>query len=144
ERGVEVRVPHFVSRVEAERFVTEKQDWIRRKQEEFSARPTRHEPQFHWGSRHFVLGEAQTFHHDAALAPDILLAGSDGDVESRIATRISHWYREECLTLFQERHQHWREQLQWMTLPPAWVDVRAMKRRWGSCRRNGRITLNTA
>lgn len=144
ERGVEVRVPHFVSRAEAERFVAEKQDWIRRKVEEFSARPARHQPQFHWGSRHFVLGEPQTFHHDESQQPDILLPGAAHEPASRIENRINGWFRQEALSLFEERHAFWRQQLQWMNLPPSWVEVRVMKRRWGSCRRSGKITLNTA
>lgn len=144
ERGVEVRVPHFVSRAEAERFVQEKEDWIQRKMLAFSRQPARHAPQFVWGSRHFVLGEAQTFHHDEAAAPDILLPGRADDPASRVETRIQHWYRQEALCLFQERHRHWCQQLQGMGLPSSWVEVRTMKRRWGSCRRSGRITLNIA
>lgn len=144
ERGVEVRVPYFVSRAEAERFVAEKQDWILRKVQEFAAVPARHEPQFQWGSRHYVLGEAQSFHHDEDSQPDILLPGTASDPASRIETRIATWYRQEALCLFEERHQHWCEQLQWMQLPKSWVEVRVMRRRWGSCRRNGKITLNTA
>ncbi|HVL02537.1 MAG TPA: SprT family zinc-dependent metalloprotease [Dongiaceae bacterium] len=143
ERGVEVRVPYFVSRAEAERFVVEKQDWIRRKMLEFAAVPVRYEPPFQWGARHFVLGEPQSFHHDEAAMPDILLPGSAADTTNRIENRIGLWYRQEALALFEERHQYWCEQLGWMNLPTSWVEARAMKRRWGSCRRNGKITLNT-
>ena len=46
--------------------------------------------------------------------------------------------------MFEERHAFWSEQMAPMGISASWVEVRAMKRRWGSCRRNGKITLNLA
>lgn len=144
EKGVEVRVPHFVARTEAERFVLEKQDWIRRKLAEFARRPERHEPEWAWGSAHYLLGEPVRFHCDPAQAHDILLPGRTTDAADRIGTRIQSWYRTEANQLFEERHGFWRERMQPMGLPASWIETRIMKRRWGSCRRNGKITLNLA
>jgi len=144
EHGVEVRIPYFVGRTEAERFVAEKQDWIRQKLQEFAARPCRHQPQFQWGATHYVLGEPHTFHFDESMAPDIVLKGSSGDTSERVESRINGWYRSEARILFEERHAHWCWRLQDLGLPRSWVEVRLMKRRWGSCRRNGKITLSLA
>lgn len=144
EAGVEVRVPYFVARAEAERFVVEKQDWIRRKQQEFSQRPVRHEPQFAWGAPHYLLGEPVRFHCDPAQPHDILLPGRLTDSDQRIGNQIQGWYRQEARQLYNERHDFWRDRMSFMDLPPSVIDIRAMKRRWGSCRRNGKITLNLA
>lgn len=144
ENGVEVRVPYFVSRSEAERFVAEKQDWIQRKLAEFSCRPVRHEPELRWGAPHYFLGEALRFHCDADQPHDILLAGRPSDDEQRIGNQIQRWFRQEAQQLFDERHQAWRERMAFMELPPSFIEIRVMKRRWGSCRRNGKITLNLA
>ena len=89
-----------------------------------------------------MLGELQCFHHDGQQQPDIVLPGRADDSEARVAGRINRWYREEAQILFQERHAYWTEQLAFLELPESWVEVRVMKRRWGSCRRNGKITLN--
>jgi hypothetical protein len=144
EAGVEVRVPYFVARAEAERFVAEKQDWIRRKLTEFSSRPQKHEPVFAWGAPHFLLGESVRFHCDPEEPHDILLPGRLSDPEQRIGNQIQTWFRNEARQLFDERHQFWREQMADMNLPESFIEIRTMKRRWGSCRRNGKITLNLA
>ncbi len=144
ENGVEVRVPYFVARIEAERFVLQKQDWIQRKLAEFSTRPQRYEPVFEWGARHYLLGEQQAFHCLPGEPHDILLAGNPADSSARIEGKIQRWFRDEAQQLFDERHQYWREQMAAMALPESFVEIRSMKRRWGSCRRNGKITLNLA
>lgn len=144
EAGVEVRVPYFVARAEAERFVMEKQDWIRRKLAEFSTRPQKYEPVFAWGEHHYFLGEVVRFHCDPLATHDILLPGRLQDSEQRIAAQIHGWMRNEANQLFDERHRFWRDHMAFMNLPPSFVEIRVMKRRWGSCRRNGKITLNLA
>lgn len=144
ESGVEVRVPYFVARTEAERFVLEKQDWIRRKLADFSTRPQRHVPESAWGAAHYLLGEAVRFHCRPDQPHDILISGRMDDPTERIEARIQRWYRSEAQQLFDERHTHWREQMAAMNLPDSFIEIRTMKRRWGSCRRNGKITLNLA
>ena len=144
ESGVEVRAPYGVGRAEAERFVLAKQDWIRRKLAEFSTRPEKYEPEPAWGSAHYFLGEPLRFHCDPAVNHDILLFGHPADLPERIGGRIQQWFRTEAATLFEERHQFWRAQMDAMNLPPSFIEIRVMKRRWGSCRRNGKITLNLA
>lgn len=144
ESGVEVRVPPFVSKAEIERVMQEKRDWIQRKLAAFAARPKRHEPEFVWGAAHHFLGAPIRFHHDSAADPDILLPGLASDDTDRVQQRIQHWMRAQASQLFAERHQFWRERMADMGLPPSFIEIRQMKRRWGSCRRNGKITLNLA
>lgn len=142
ESGVEVRVPYFVPRAEAEKFVVEKQDWIQRKLLEFSRRPVKHEPVLAWGAPHFFMGEPLRFHCDPDEPHDILLSGRPHDSSERIGSQIQGWFRQEAKQLFDERHDYWRDRMAFMNLPPSFIEIRAMKRRWGSCRRNGKITLN--
>ncbi len=143
EKGVEVRVPHFVSRQEALNFVDSKQDWIHKQLLNIAERPVRFEPTYQWGEVFYFLGEKQRFHHQALDAVDLVLPGSDQDDSGRIERRVQSWFREQALLLFNERHEHWREQMRGFELPESEVQQRSMKRRWGTCRKNGKIILNT-
>jgi len=73
EKGVEVRVPHFVSRQEALNFVDSKQDWIHKQLLNIAERPVRFEPSYQWGEVFYFLGEKQRFHHQALDAVDLVL-----------------------------------------------------------------------
>lgn len=142
EKGVEVRVPHFVSRQEAMDFVASKREWIEKQLQNIAARPTRFEPRYAWGESFYFLGERQCFHYLDEDGVDIVLAGSQQDAPERIERRVQTWQREQTLQLFSERHEHWRERMDNMGLPPSTIQIRAMKRRWGTCRKNGKIIMN--
>lgn len=143
EKGVEVRAPHHISADQAHQFVLEKQNWIERQLLQLAQRPDKFEPQWQWGSQHYFLGEAQTLHCSPSQGTDYIVSGKPNDDADSVQRRISHWYREQATEVFNERHQHWNEQLDFLDLPSSYIEVRQMKRRWGSCRRNGKITINT-
>ena len=57
---------------------------------------------------------------------------------------VSRWYRDYALRVFSERLQTLRRERRIAALGrPGDLAVRRMRRRWGSCFRDGRITLNT-
>lgn len=143
ERGIEVRVPHFVSRQEAMAFVATKKEWIEKQLQAIAARPSRFEPEFNWGGRFYFLGEPLRFHHQEHEDVDLVLSGNAGDDAQRIERKVQGWFRSQALELFGERHEHWRERMSDFNLPLSTVQIRAMKRRWGTCRRSGQIILNT-
>lgn len=143
EQGVEVRVPKHVSARQAHQFVLEKQAWIEKQLHKLTSQPQRFAPRWEWGAQHYFLGEPQVLHYQQTSDVDYVLAGGASDSEEMVQRRILGWYRQQALVVFQERHQHWQEQLQRLNLPESFVELRQMKRRWGSCRKNGKITLNT-
>lgn len=148
EKGVEVRAPRHLPEREIMCFVQSKQGWIDKQLKKINALPLRYDPGFCWGSEHYVLGERHTIQYvdsayDACTASSILLKGAEGDGHEIIKRRYHAWFRAKALVLFQERHGFWRRQLSSWELPESNVQTRFMKRRWGSCYRNGKIILNT-
>ena len=144
EEGVEVRVPHFVSRREADAFVQSKYDWIEKQLLAISSRPQRFEPTYGWGEAFYFLGEKQVFHWQEEAGVDVVLAGKPGDSAERIEARVQGWFKEQAMMLFEERHTWWREKMiEMFELPGSTLHQRSMKRRWGTCRKNGKIILNS-
>lgn len=144
ENGVEVRVPHFVSRREADDFVASKQEWIEKQLANFASRPVRYEPRFRWGEAFYFLGEKQVFHWQDAEDVDIVLSGKADDPADKIEARVQRWFRQQALALFTERHDWWRSHMgSLLDLPQSTLQQRSMKRRWGTCRKNGKIILNS-
>ncbi len=144
EAGVEVRVPHFVSRREADDFVHAKRRWIEKQLQAIAERPQRFETSYAWGEAFYFLGEKQVFHHQPHPGVDLVLQGKEGDTPERIERRVNNWFREQAMILFGERHALWSERMAaQLALPPSTLHQRSMKRRWGSCRRNGKIIINT-
>jgi len=143
ENGVEVRVPYFVARQEAVRFVESKRDWIESQLASIASRPRRFEPDYSWGGSFYFLGERQVIHWREEPGVDLVIKGAANDGAEEIEPRVQRWFRQQALELFVERHQFWREQMQDLNLPASTMGVRAMKRRWGSCRRSGQIVLNS-
>lgn len=144
---VEIRAPLHMPSQEIEYFVLQKQAWIGRARRRMSQLPTRELPQYQWGSEHFFLGEpcvllseCQPGEWDSGAIR--LRQAVDASPRS-IETALYQWYREQAQTLFSERLSHWCRQLPFNTPQPLTLKLRRMRRRWGSCRSNGQITLNT-
>lgn len=143
EHGVEVRAPYFVSRKEADLFVESKRPWIEKQLLAIAERPQRFQPVYAWGEAFYFLGEKQVFHCVEGEGIDISLSGTASDSSEQIERRIHSWFRNQALELFTERHEYWREQMHDLSLPPSALHIRSMKRRWGTCRSNGKIIINT-
>ncbi len=144
EHGVEVRVPYFVSRQEAMSFVNSKRQWIEKQLAHFESRPKRYQPEYRWGNQFHFLGEKQVIDYRPTGNTDFVIKGaSEEDAEAAVEQKLRNWYRRQARVVFSERHEFWRQQLQSLNLPPSTIEPRIMKRRWGSCRSNGRILINT-
>ena len=141
--GVEVRVPYQVSARQAHEFVCEKQHWIEKQLSTIAARPQSYQPQWRWGSQHYFLGEPQLLDCHTGQNADYLLNGKPSDSAELVKRQIQRWYRQQAQQVFSERHQFWCVQLADMGFPDSYIEPRMMKRRWGSCRPSGKITLNT-
>lgn len=143
--SVEVRAPKQVPLKLIEDFVQEKQAWIAKQQAAWQALPAPHVVEFSEGSIHYFLGEPHTLNLGTAYQKDLLsidINPRKKDQQS-VSNALERWYRHNAQAVFSERHEYWRSQLADWALPNSKLALRKMKRRWGSCSRQGLITLNT-
>ncbi|MCG8316527.1 MAG: M48 family metallopeptidase [Pseudomonadales bacterium] len=141
---VEVRAPKKVPESVIHAFVREKRHWIEKKQSQWQSLPPIIAPEFKEGSEHYFLGEPHriSFSKVTPGEPLISLKVKD-ESEDSVKNALERWYRKEAKTLFEDRYEHWLEQLDFLDLPQSTLALRKMKRRWGSCSRRRVITLNT-
>jgi len=60
----------------------------------------------------------------------------------RVQRLLERWYRAEAERVFQERLEHCVKRVAHLGIAVPPLTIRRMKRRWGSCSRDGRIILN--
>lgn len=144
---VEIRAPLRMPGHDIERFVEQKQAWIASARLRMSQLPVRALPCYQWGSEHFFLGVPHVLLNEAQSAVpsanSIRLPLSGSATPQRIESALARWYRTQAESLFAERLAHWHQQLPFATPDPLSLRLRRMRRRWGSCRSTGHITLNT-
>lgn len=145
---VEVRAPLKLSSVEVARFVTSKEAWIKKHLQRFEAVPAFAEPQLCWGGNVQVFGTAwpivkQGFGDGSKYQIELKLPWDATPEQFQAA--LDQWFRKLSLAWLQERLLYWRQHMHSLSLgiPATTVGVRKMKRRWGSCRRNGSLLFNT-
>ncbi len=154
---VEVRAPRRLPLYEIEAFVHSRQDWIRHHLDEIAARPARPE----WGEGRVwwhlgeplpvVCGESAMAPAGRGRKPSIWLDEASGEL--RVSPSL--WQQKETLATALLQWQKGQAAL-WLParmdtlvagFGPDWVPadlrLRHMRSRWGSCSRDGRITLNT-
>lgn len=142
---VEVRAPNRMPKYLIEDFITQKQDWILRKQSQWHSLPEPVVTSFTEGSAHYFLGEPHRLQFakpKSDYEPVIALRVRDKS-EPNVRNALDRWYKNNSMDVFQERHDFWREELVDFDLPQSTLGVRKMKSRWGSCSTKGKITLNT-
>jgi predicted metal-dependent hydrolase len=143
---VEVRAPWEVSEARILDFVQAKRNWIANAQHRLKARPLRAVPVYAWHTEHYFLGTAHCLlpdsHPELPLQAQIQLPLHRGADSASIAAALDGWYRQQAQALFSQRLVYWQAQLP-LDHPDVLLKLRKMRRRWGSCRTGGVITLNT-
>lgn len=143
---VEVRAPLRLAQREIEAFLHARSAWIRGKQVEFAAAPPT--PQFISGEPVLFLGEplvlqaltgrAMTWSEPGRLC----LRLAEPDNAEQIKKRVHAWYKHQAERYLPERLDAlWPRVAAWGLNKPS-LRFRDMRSRWGSCSRDGRITLN--
>ena len=148
---VVVRAPMRLPRIEIERFVASRADWIARHLAEIEARPVAPD----WGEGrcwwHFGVPMPVLFSDRLPARQRVLLADDGLRVHARcqaageaaVTDALAAWQQREAALRLPERlaaqvarlGEDWR---------PVDLRLRRMRSRWGSCSRDGRVTLNTA
>jgi predicted metal-dependent hydrolase len=144
---VEVRAPHGMNQKHIVNFVEKKSDWIVKTREQQLQRKqwqTLIEP----GSKVWFLGttrrlEVNTGREMAVLCSEDSIALSVRDPWNlpRLSRQLNDWYRDQAQQIFSERLLLVCQRFPGILTAPA-LRLRSMRRRWGSCSRHGRVTLN--
>ncbi len=141
--------PTDVSLVRIERVIRSKRAWIATKLQAFERYlPQAPERRFVSGETHRYLGRQYRLKVIVGH-PRVQIHSGRIFVTTRVAPRsaavaraLDSWYRARALSVFSERLARVLGSSQQLSGLEPTIRVRRMKRRWGSCSRNGTITLN--
>ncbi len=141
--GVVLRCPHGIPLAHLDAWVTQKQDWIRRKQEELAARPRPPARRFADGEEIGYLGDSLVLRRDQSrlgigLEARILWVPDIGDPQI-LGGLVKDWYQAEASRVIPQRVEVYRLELG-VPRPP--VLIRDPRRRWGSCNAKGELRFN--
>ena len=153
--NVEVRAPRGLSQKHIIRFVEEKAAWIEKtrvKQANKHSWKNVVEP----GAAMWFLGQPRKLEVKQVLsmakaigqaailcdAESIVVAARDPWSLPALARQLNAWYRDQAHAIFQERLWLVCQRFPGILAAPE-LRLRKMKRRWGSCSRSGRVTLNS-
>ena len=146
--NVEVRAPHGLSQTHIVRFVEEKAGWIERTRVK-QANKHRWQTLIEPGASIWFLGKprklevkqsgvASILHDEETIA----VAARDPWSLPALSRQLNDWYRDQAHTIFHERLLLVCQRFPGIIAAPE-LRLRKMRRRWGSCSRGGRVTLNT-
>lgn len=146
--NIEVRAPHGLSQTHIVRFIEEKAAWIektRAKQTSKHRWQTLIEP----GASVWFLGRPRRLEVAQGKLFSILYDDESITVTARdpwslpaLSRQLNDWYRDQAYAVFHERLLLVCQRFPGILAAPE-LRLRKMRRRWGSCSRSGRVTLNT-
>ncbi len=150
ERNVSVFAPVNASLIHIHDLVRKKASWIVKTFDKIEKSPPLPEPtQYVSGENLVYLGERYQLRIERGeytpvkLDGDYLYIGTKGDACTvRIKKRIDEWYREQAKGIFRRYIKTCLAIAPMQGTPEPFLSIRKMRRRWGSCRPSGRITLN--
>lgn len=148
DRGVIVRAPYHTPVETIERFISEKEAWIRKHLNKYSGIIRLNKKEYNDGDylscqgkmyRLRVINSSQLYvnQHD-----DIIEAGTDGR-DGTINALIDLWYRKRAEVLIHGRFREILTRYGSYEFKPSGLAVRPLKSRWGSCTSRGKITINS-
>ena len=127
EKGVIIRAPRRLSERRIEKFLEEKEDWIRAKTTQQAKRQTQKPAyEFKPGETFPLLGKPTT-----------------PPVHTR--PKITEWYKMKALDHLRKRTHELAQELAEATnrkIKPQTIRIRSYRSRWGTCHRDNSITYN--
>jgi predicted metal-dependent hydrolase len=127
EKGVIIRAPRRLSERRIEKFLKEKEDWIRAKTTQQAKRRTdKPAYEFKPGETFPLLGKQ--------ITPPV-----------HTRAKITEWYKMKALDHLKKRTRELAQELAELTgrkIKPGQVRIRAYRSRWGTCHRDNSITYN--
>jgi predicted metal-dependent hydrolase len=151
DTSVRVTAPLGAGLAAIEEVLHRKAPWIVRKQAEVAAhKPTALLRRYVAGETHLYLGKQYCLQLDQGPAGTVTLDGDRLRVQApnpadsqAVGALLERWYRLQAQTVFAEALAAAGPCVQSLGIvPPAFLRIRRMKTRWGSCTTRGDITLN--
>jgi predicted metal-dependent hydrolase len=145
--AIEVRAPMRTARRTIVAFVEQRVDWVLKTRARQLQRQQWQLPVEDSGSTWF-LGEARTLDIRQGGAasvecdgPRLVVGLRDPGNREQLERRLNMWYRDQAQAIFAERLLLVCQRFPGILAAPE-LRLRRMRRRWGSCSRGGRVTLN--
>jgi predicted metal-dependent hydrolase len=149
DKSVTVRAPYFTSEKKIKKLITGKAEWIEKHIANQSARIlTSPDEGYRDGTRllykgkSYILSIVPSANNHVQILSDKIEVSSKSVSEEKVKLQLERWYKKEATEFFSARIEELMARHSSLGFKPAALSVRAMKSRWGSCGRSGRITLN--
>ncbi len=150
---VEILVPVRTSESDIRWALHSRIDWIASHLRRIRMLPHLVAKTYSEGEEHFYLGSLYALEFESGSEDRgvrILADSTAGKLRirmrnpepGRVRAVLERWYREQARRIFAERMAALCPGITWLKGQPTWK-IRTMRRRWGSCSRNGELTLNT-
>lgn len=151
DKGVTVRAPYRTSLKSIEKFVREKESWIRKHLQKHSElKRINHGKKFTDGEAHLYLGKE--YYLKILISPEPYVKQYDSFIEVglndtgntlKIRSILRVWYILRAQECFARRFEEIiNNNLRYGFLPSGFV-VKPLRSRWGSCTSRGRITISS-
>jgi len=143
-----VRAPNRTAKRVIVEFVYERERWALEKRKEFLALPQAPAIRYTNGATHHFLGEACQLELRPSTKNDISLCGrliqvrTKNSAESLVKKQVLSWFRQQAKVVYAERAAELYPLFSDYDIPRPELSVRRYKSRWGSCSRDGAITLS--
>jgi predicted metal-dependent hydrolase len=151
DKGVVIRAPFRTSSETIKGIVLSKASWIKKHQRRFlkldrSAAPINYSD----GSTHLFIGNlfnlkiVKSGKIFVKRIDDFIEIGHSDTADTESIKKIMYrWYKDEATLFFSIKLKEVLSRCESYNFKPTSLVVRTMKRRWGSCSVNGKITLST-
>lgn len=148
---VVIKAPLDTTMDEIRQRVTKRAKWIIKQQQYFRQfDPRTPERQFVGGETHLYLGKqfrlkvCEASQDKVVLSRGYFVVETKGEcVPEKTKALLNGWYAEKAASTFQNRFKYCWLNFEKMKLALPRLQVRRMKKRWGSLSRGGILTLNT-
>ena len=148
--SVKVTAPLGSKMSDIEEKLKLKSKWILKQQDQFeSYRPVITERKYLNGETHLYLGRQYLLQIEKAESPSVKLYRGKmivytGDSDSKAVEKIiKNWYRQKATSIFDQALTEKVNLFTQYHITKPHMVIKWMEKRWGSCTRNGKITLNT-
>jgi predicted metal-dependent hydrolase len=146
--AIEVRAPRGMSEKHIVQFVEQKAAWIVKSRERQLQR-RQWQTDVQPGAAMWFLGKPRQLEVVQSQQPAVLCSDETIAVSTRdhwnlpqLSRQLNDWYRDQAQQVFSERLLLVCQRFPGILAAPE-LRLRKMRRRWGSCSRSGRVTLNT-
>lgn len=151
DSSITVRVPWRVTLTEVHIFMHQRWDWLQHQRQRFRNEPAPLQLRLCSGAIIMHLGKPYTLLLESGSRAAVRIEDDKLIVklplaqqaeEEKIAKAIDQWQRKIAKELFAKRLQLCHQAMHELNLPMPTIRIRRMRSRWGSCSRQGDITLN--